>query len=50
MPLVGVTYESHLRVTVWNLAPIGLDLPLTALIGVTGRRRWKILTWTQTRI
>jgi hypothetical protein len=23
-----------------------LDLPLTALIGVTGRRR-KILTWTQ---
>jgi hypothetical protein len=35
----------HLRVPVGNPALIGLDLPLTALIGVTGRR--KILTCTQ---
>jgi hypothetical protein len=27
-------------------SPIGLDLPLTALVGVAGRRR-KILTCTQ---
>jgi hypothetical protein len=33
---------------VGNLALIGLDLPPTALIGVTGRRK-KILTCTQTR-
>jgi hypothetical protein len=38
----------HLRVPVGNPALIGLYLPLTALIGVTGRRR-KILTYTQTR-
>jgi hypothetical protein len=34
-----------LRVLVGNLALIGLDLPLTALIDVTGRRR-KILACT----
>jgi hypothetical protein len=30
----------------WELSLIGLDLPLIALIGITGRRR-KILTYTQ---
>jgi hypothetical protein len=29
-----------------NPALIGLDLPLIALIGITGRRRKKILTCT----
>jgi hypothetical protein len=35
-----------LRVPVRNPALIGLDLPLTALISIAGRRR-KILTYTQ---
>jgi hypothetical protein len=34
-----------MRVPVGNLALLGLDLPLTALIDVAGRR--KILTYTQ---
>jgi hypothetical protein len=34
-----------LRVPIENLALICLDLPLTALIGITKRRR-KILTYT----
>jgi hypothetical protein len=38
--------DLHLRVQVGNLALIGLDLPLTVLIGVIGRKR-KILTCTQ---
>jgi hypothetical protein len=38
--------DLHLRVSVGNPALIGLDLPLTALVGVVGRRR-KILTCTQ---
>jgi hypothetical protein len=38
--------DVHLRVPVGNPALLGLDLPLIALIGVTGRRR-KILTCTQ---
>jgi hypothetical protein len=37
-----------MRVPVGNLALIGLDLPLIALIGVTERRR-KIFTCTQTK-
>jgi hypothetical protein len=37
--------DLHLRVPVENPALIDLDLPLTALVGVTGRR--KILTYTQ---
>jgi hypothetical protein len=37
--------DPHLRVPVGNPALIGLDLPLTALVGVVGRR--KILTCTQ---
>jgi hypothetical protein len=40
--------ELHLRAPVGNLALIGLDLPLTALISIV-KRRWKILTSTQTR-
>jgi hypothetical protein len=40
------TNDLHLRVPVGNPTLIGLDLPLTALIGVTGRRRM-ILTCTQ---
>jgi hypothetical protein len=40
--------DLHLRVPVENLALIGLNLPLTTLIGVTGRKR-KIITWTQTK-
>jgi hypothetical protein len=40
------TQRTQLLVTVGNPAPLGLDLPLTALIGVAGRRR-KILTCTQ---
>jgi hypothetical protein len=35
-----------MRVPVGNLALIGMDLPLTALVGVARRRR-KILTCTQ---
>jgi hypothetical protein len=35
-----------MRVPVGNLALIGLDLSLTTLIGITGKRR-KILTYTQ---
>jgi hypothetical protein len=38
--------DLHPRVPVGNLALISLDLPLTALVDVTGRRR-KILTCTQ---
>jgi hypothetical protein len=38
--------DLHMQVPVGNLALIGLDLPLTALIGVAERRR-KILTYTQ---
>jgi hypothetical protein len=37
--------DLHLRVPVGNLALIGLDLPLIALVGVFRRRR-KILTYT----
>jgi hypothetical protein len=40
--------DLHLQVPVGNPALIGLDLPLTALIGVTERKR-KILTCTQTK-
>jgi hypothetical protein len=42
--------DLHLRVPVGNQASIGLDLPLTALVGVGRRRRRKILTCTQTKI
>jgi hypothetical protein len=35
-----------MRVPVGNPALLGLDLPLTALVAITGRRR-KILTCTQ---
>jgi hypothetical protein len=35
-----------MRVPVGNLALIGLDLSLTTLIGIAGKRR-KILTYTQ---
>jgi hypothetical protein len=38
--------DLHLRVPVENPTLIGLDLPLTTLVGVAGRRR-KILTCTQ---
>jgi hypothetical protein len=38
--------DLHLRVPVGKPALIGLDLPLTALTDITGRRR-KILTCTQ---
>jgi hypothetical protein len=37
-----------MRVLVGNPALIGLDLPLTALVGIAERRR-KILTCTQNR-
>jgi hypothetical protein len=37
--------DLHLRVSVWNPALIGLDLPLTTIIGVAGRKM-KILTCT----
>jgi hypothetical protein len=49
---VFVSHDRHtlfaldLRVPVGNPALLGLDLPLTAPVGVTGRRR-KILTCTQ---
>jgi hypothetical protein len=36
-------------VPVGNPAIIGLDLPLTSLVGITGRRRRKILTCTQVK-
>jgi hypothetical protein len=35
-----------LRAPVWSLTPIGLNLPLTTLIGITGKRK-QILTYTQ---
>jgi hypothetical protein len=38
--------DLHLRVSIGNPALLGLDLPLTALVDVTGRRR-KIFTCTQ---
>jgi hypothetical protein len=38
--------DLHLRVPIGNPALLGLDLPLTAFIGVAERRR-KILTCTQ---
>jgi hypothetical protein len=38
--------DLHLQVPVGNLALIGLDLSLTALVGVGDRKR-KILTCTQ---
>jgi hypothetical protein len=38
--------DLHLRVPVENPALIGLDLPLTAIVGIAGRRR-KILTCMQ---
>jgi hypothetical protein len=38
--------DLHLRVPVGNITLIGLDLPLTALVGVAGRMR-KILTHIQ---
>ena len=38
--------ELRLRVPVGNPTLIGLDLPLTALVGIAGRRR-NILTYTQ---
>jgi hypothetical protein len=38
--------DLHLRVPIGNPVLLGLDLPLTALIGVIGRRR-KIITCTQ---
>jgi hypothetical protein len=38
--------DLHLRVPVENPALLSLDLPLTALIGIAGRRR-KILTCTR---
>jgi hypothetical protein len=38
--------DLYLRVPVWNPVLIGLDLPLTALIGIVARKR-KILTCTQ---
>jgi hypothetical protein len=41
--------DLRLQVPVENPALIGLDLPLTALIGIT-ERRWNILTCTQTRV
>jgi hypothetical protein len=37
--------DQHMQVLVGNLALIGLDLPLIALISITGRRR-KIITYT----
>jgi hypothetical protein len=40
--------DLHLQVPIGSPDLIGLDLPLIALIGVTGRRR-KNLTCTQTR-
>jgi hypothetical protein len=40
--------DLQLQVLVENPALIGLDLPLIALIDVTGRRR-KILTCTKTK-
>jgi hypothetical protein len=43
---VASSDDLHLRVLVGNLALIDLDLPLSTLVGVTGRRR-KILTCTQ---
>jgi hypothetical protein len=36
-----------MRVPGGNSALIGLDLPLTALIVIAGKRRRKILTYTQ---
>jgi hypothetical protein len=41
----GPPDDLHLRVPVGNTTLIGLDLPLTALISITGRR--KISTCTQ---
>jgi hypothetical protein len=38
--------DLHLRVLVGNPALVGLDLPLTALVGIAERKR-KILTYTQ---
>jgi hypothetical protein len=35
-----------LRIPVWNPTLIGLDFPLTTLIGIAGKRK-KLLTCTQ---
>jgi hypothetical protein len=43
MPSIGTL---SLRIPVWSPALIGLDFPLTTLIGITGKRK-QFLTCTQ---
>jgi hypothetical protein len=35
-----------LRIPVWSLTLIGLDFPLTTLVGIAGKRK-QLLTYTQ---
>jgi hypothetical protein len=43
MPTIGAL---SLLIPVWRLTLIGLDLPLTSLIGIADKRK-KLLTYTQ---
>jgi hypothetical protein len=43
MPSIGIL---SLRIPVWSPTLIGLDFPLTTLIGITGKRK-QLLTCTQ---
>jgi hypothetical protein len=43
MPSIGV---QSLRIPVWSPTLIGLDFPLTTLVGITGKRK-QFLTCTQ---
>jgi hypothetical protein len=43
MPSIGIL---SLRIPVWSPTLIGLDFPLTTLVGITGKRK-QFLTCTQ---
>jgi hypothetical protein len=43
MPSIGIL---SLRIPVQSLTLIGLDFPLTTLVGITGKRK-HFLTWTR---
>jgi hypothetical protein len=43
MPSIGIL---SLRIPVWSSTLIGLDFPLTTLVGITGKRK-QFLTCTQ---
>jgi hypothetical protein len=43
MPSIGIL---SLRIPVWSPTLVGLDFPLTTLVGIVGRRK-QFLTYTQ---